>query len=207
MAVDQAKLEALIHQAVNDLAASSSGVMTAVGHKLGIYRTMAGEGPMTSAELAEIIGAHERYVREWLNNQAAGGYIAYDPAGCTYELTEEQAMVLANPESFVFIPPAYELVASLWLDEDKITDAMRTGHGVGWHEHHHRLFFGAEAFFRPGYQANLTTNWIPALDGIEDKLKAGGSPISAAVTRHRPSSWQKLTPRRPSLVTIIIESL
>jgi SAM-dependent methyltransferase len=145
-----------------------------IGHKLGIYRAMADKGPMTSAELAEKIGAHERYVREWLNNQAAGGYIAYDPAACTYELTEEQAMVLANPESPVFIPPAYELVASLWLDEDKITDAIRTGHGVGWHEHHHRLFFGAEGFFRPGYQANLTTNWIPALDGIEDKLKAGG---------------------------------
>ncbi|MDQ4147478.1 MAG: class I SAM-dependent methyltransferase [Pseudomonadota bacterium] len=174
MAIDDAKLEAFMHQAVSDFAASLSGVMTAIGHKLGLYRAMAGNGPMKSAELARKTNTHERYIREWLNNQAAGGYVTYDPSRRTYELPEEHVMVLANSESPAFIPPAFETVASLWFDEDKIIDAFRTGCGIGWHEHHPRLFFGTEAFFRPGYRANLATTWIPALDGIHDKLTLGG---------------------------------
>jgi 2-polyprenyl-3-methyl-5-hydroxy-6-metoxy-1,4-benzoquinol methylase len=174
MAIDQAKLEIFLHQSVGDLAASVSAVMIILGHKLGLYRAMAGAGPITSAQLAQRTSTHERYVREWLNNQAAGGYVSYDPQSGTYALPEEQAMVLADPESPAFIPPAYEAVASLWLDEDKITEAFRTGNGIGWHEHHPRLFFGTEAFFRPGYKTHLTTTWIPALQGTHEKLLAGG---------------------------------
>jgi SAM-dependent methyltransferase len=173
MAINQARLESLLRQAVGDLAASMSGVMITLGYRLGLYQAMAGSGPLTPAELAAKAGVHERYVREWLNNQAAGGYVSYDPARQGYELPEEHALVLANAESPAFVPPAYEVVASLWLDEDKIVEAFRTGTGIGWHEHHRRLFFGTEAFFRPGYKAHLTTDWIPALDGMDEKLKAG----------------------------------
>jgi SAM-dependent methyltransferase len=174
MTINEAKFHTFMHQAVVDLAANISGVMTAIGHKLGLYKAMAAAGPMTALELATKTGTHERYVREWLNNQAAGGYVHYDPARHTYILPDEHAMVLADPESPAFIPPAFEVAASLWLDEEKVLNAFRTGNGIGWHEHHHRLFFGTEAFFRSGYKANLTTNWIPALDGIDAKLKTGG---------------------------------
>ncbi len=174
MTIDETRFQAFLHQVVVDLAASVSGVMTAIGHKLGLYKAMAAAGPMTAHELAAKTGAHERYVQEWLNNQAAGGYVNYDPARQTYILPDEHAMVLADPDSPAFIPPAFEVTASLWLDEEKVLNAFRTGNGVGWHEHHPRLFFGTEAFFRSGYKANLTTRWIPALNGVEEKLKAGG---------------------------------
>ncbi|MGH8503493.1 MAG: class I SAM-dependent methyltransferase [Gammaproteobacteria bacterium] len=173
MAIDEAKLETFVHQMVGDMAAAMSGVMVNIGHKLGLYKAMAGAGPMTPAQLARKTGTHERYVLEWLNNQTAGGYIDYDPNERTYALSDEHAFVLANPDSPFFVPPAFDVAATLWLDEDKLLDAMRTGKGIGWHEHHHRLFFGTEAFFRAGYKANLTTAWIPALDGVEAKLKAG----------------------------------
>lgn len=110
---------------------------------------------------------------EWLNNQAAGGYVTYDPSSGTYELPDEQAMVLANLDSPVFMAPGVDTISSVWLDEDKVIDAFRTGKGIGWHEHHHRLFCGTEAFFRTGYRFHLTTEWIPALEGVEAKLKAG----------------------------------
>ncbi|HKH20698.1 MAG TPA: class I SAM-dependent methyltransferase, partial [Gammaproteobacteria bacterium] len=173
MAINNAKLETFLGQIVGDVAAAMSGVMVNVGHKLGLYQAMVDTGPMTSTELADKTGTNERYVREWLNNQAAGGYITYDSSQRTFELPEEQALVLANSEGPAFLPPVFDVVASMYLDEDKIVDAVRMGKGIGWREHHHRLFFGTEAFFRSGYKANLTTNWIPALDGIETKLKAG----------------------------------
>ncbi|WP_119459923.1 class I SAM-dependent methyltransferase [Rhodospirillaceae bacterium SYSU D60014] len=174
MPVDAAKIEAFMGQVVADMSAGMSGVMANLGHKLGLYRAMAGAGPMTPAELARKTNTHERYVLEWLNNQAAGGYVEYDPKARTYRLPEEHAMVLANAGSPVFMAPGFDTVSSLWLDEDKVADALRTGKGIGWHEHHHRLFCGTEAFFRPGYRANLVDSWIPALDGIEAKLKVGG---------------------------------
>lgn len=171
--MNEAKLEAFLGQVVNDMAASMSGVMVNIGHKLGLYKAIAGAGPITPAQLAQKTNTHERYVLEWLNNQAAGGYVTYNPATCTYELPDEHAMVLANPSSPVFMASGFDTVSSIWLDEDKVVDAFRTGKGIGWHEHHHRLFCGTEAFFRTGYRFHLTTEWIPALVGVDANLKAG----------------------------------
>lgn len=171
--MDEAKLQAFVGQVVADMAASMSGVMTNIGHKLGFYKAMAGAGPMTAMELALKTGIKQRYVLEWLNNQAAGGYITYNSENRSYELPDEHAMVLANPDSPVFMPPGLETVAAMWLDEEKIIDAFRAGRGMGWHEHHPRLFCGVEAFFKTGYRNFLTTTWIPALEGVEEKLKTG----------------------------------
>jgi len=172
--VNPAKLEAFVGQAVTDMAAAMSGVLINLGHKLGLYKAMAESGSISARQLAEKTGLRERYVKEWLHNHVAGGYVEYCGTTETYFLPPEHAAVLANPESPYYLVPAFELVASMWLDEDKIADAFKKGRGFGWHEHHHRLFHGTEAFFRTGYKANLTTNWIPALDGVEEKLKAGG---------------------------------
>ena len=131
-------------------------------------------GPLTSHQLAQKTNTAERYVREWLNNQAAGGYVLYNPDDNTYELPPEQAMVLANTDSpFYLVPGMVEGIPSLWADEEKTIEAFKTGNGIGWHEHDHRLFFGTEYTFRPGYRANITNSWIPALKGVEEKLKAG----------------------------------
>jgi ubiquinone/menaquinone biosynthesis C-methylase UbiE len=172
--VNPAKLEAFVGQAVTDMAAAMSGVLINLGHKLGLYRAMAESGAIKARELAKKTGLRERYVKEWLHNHVAGGYVEYDPITETYVLPPEHAAVLADSESPYYLVPAFELVASMWLDEDKIAEAFRKGRGFGWHEHHHRLFHGTEAFFRTGYKANLTTSWIPALEGVEEKLKAGG---------------------------------
>lgn len=174
MSINEAKLEAFVGQVVTDMAASMSGVMTNIGHKLGLYKAMAGAGSMTPAQLAQKTNTHERYVLEWLNNQAAGGYVTYNRATDTYELPEEHAMVLSNTESPVFLAPGFDTISSMWLDEDKVVDAFRTGKGIGWHEHHHRLFCGTEAFFRTGYRFHLAAEWIPALEGVDAKLSAGG---------------------------------
>lgn len=174
-AIDEDKLNAFVQQAVGDLAAGFGGVMVSLGHKCGLYKAMHNAGPVTAAQLAERAGCAERYVREWLNSQAAGGYVEYDAAGDTYELTAEQAMVLADEDSPVFIPHAWEVPASVWFDEDKLLRAFRTGEGVAWGEHHHRLFCGNAAFFKAPYRANLVSSWLPALDGVVDKLAAGAS--------------------------------
>ncbi len=172
--VDQSKVEAFAGQVITDMAAAMSGVMANLGHKLGLYHALSGAGRITAAELARRTGTHERYVREWLYNQVAGGYITHDSSGDTYELPAEHALVVAEAESPVFLTPGFDVVSSLWLDEDKLAEAFRTGKGVGWHEHHHNLFFGTEALFRPGYRANLVDDWIPALGGVKAKLEAGG---------------------------------
>ncbi|MFC4353340.1 class I SAM-dependent methyltransferase [Fodinicurvata halophila] len=172
-AIDESKLNAFIQQAVGDLAAGFGGIMVSLGHKCGLYKAMKGAGPMTARQVAERAGCAERYVREWLNSQAAGGYVAYDAANDSYELTPEQALVLADEDSPVFIPHAWEVPASVWFDEDKLLRAFRTGEGVSWGEHHHRLFCGSAAFFKAPYRANLVPNWLPALDGVVDKLTAG----------------------------------
>jgi SAM-dependent methyltransferase len=171
--MNEAKLHSFVGQVIADMAASMSGVMTNIGHKLGLYQAMAGAGPMTPMELGLKTGVRQRYILEWLNNQAAGGYVTYDATNSTYELPEEQAMVLANPASPVFMVPGFDVISAIWLDEDKVVEAFRTGNGIGWHEHHPRLFCGTEAFFRTGYRTFLTTEWIPALSGVEEKLKAG----------------------------------
>lgn len=173
--IDEAKLNAFVQQAVGDLAAGFGGVMVSLGHKAGLYRAMRDAGPLTAREVADRSGCAGRYVREWLNSQAAGGYVAYDAASDTYELTPEQAMVLADEDSPVFIPPAWEVPASVWYDEDRMLHAFRTGEGVAWGDHHERLFHGSAAFFRAPYRANIVPGWLPALDGVVAKLEAGAS--------------------------------
>ncbi|MGH2926179.1 MAG: class I SAM-dependent methyltransferase [Solirubrobacterales bacterium] len=160
-------------KAVTDLGAVISAPLFRIGEKLGLYKAMAGAGPLSSAEVAERSGAAERSVREWLRNQAAGGYVAYDPETDRYTLPDEHALALADDDSPFYLLGAYELIASLYADEDRILEAFRTGSGMGWHEHDHRLFQGTERFFRPGYRGHLVDEWIPALDGVTDKLESG----------------------------------
>ena len=171
--LDPATLDALVGKAVSELAAGYGGLMIDIGHKLGLYKAMAGRGPLTSQEVARAAGCAERYVREWLNGQAAGGYVAYHPASQTYELTPEQAFLLADEKSPVFMPPIWEVVAAAWGDEAKTVEAMRTGRGVSWGEHDGRLYCGVAAFYRNGYRASLVAEWLPALDGVVAKLEAG----------------------------------
>jgi methylase of polypeptide subunit release factors len=144
-----------------------------LGDRLGLYKAMLNAGPLTSTELARKTGTDERYVREWLCAQAAGGYVAYDSQTGTFELPPEQALALAVEDSPHFLPGGFQAISSVIQDEPKIREAFRSGAGVAWHEHHHDLFQGTERFFRPGYRANLVSSWIPALDGVEAKLKAG----------------------------------
>jgi ubiquinone/menaquinone biosynthesis C-methylase UbiE len=170
----QQKIEQFVGQVVTDLAAAMAGVMTNLGHKLGLYRAMAENGPITSDELARRTATNERSVREWLNGQVAGGYVLLDTNTNQYLLPPEHAFVLANPDSPVFLPPAFDAAAALWRDEDQILSAFRSGQGMGWHEHDCRLFTATEAFFRNGYRAHLTQTWIPSLNGIEERLVNGG---------------------------------
>ncbi len=173
MNVDQEKLNALVTAAFNDIAGSYGGSMISLGHKLGLYKAMAGVGPLSSQEVAKRSGCAERYVREWLNAQVAGGYVAYHPTSQTYELTPEQAMLLANEESAAFFPYAWEVAAALWFDEPKVLEAFRTGKGIPWGEHEPRLYCGVAAFFRNAYLASLVSEWLPALDGVVPKLERG----------------------------------
>jgi SAM-dependent methyltransferase len=171
--IDEAKLEAFMGQAVSDMGAIISAPLMLIGEKLGLYKAMAHAGPLTASEIAKRSGASERYVREWLGNQAAGGYVTYDPDTERYTLPDEHALALADEDSPFYILGVYELIASLYADEERITDSFRTGAGMGWHEHDHRLFLGTERFFRPGYRAHLVSEWIPALDGVQRKLERG----------------------------------
>jgi ubiquinone/menaquinone biosynthesis C-methylase UbiE len=170
----QQRIEQFAGQVVTDLAAAMAGVMTNLGHKLGLYRTMAESGPINSDELARRTATNERSVREWLNGQVAGGYVRFDPSTNEYLLPPEHAFVLANSDSPAFLPPAFDVAASLWQDEDQILAAFRSGKGVGWHEHNCRLFTGTEAFFRNGYRAHLTQTWIPSLRDVQEQLAKGG---------------------------------
>ncbi len=171
--VDHAKLESFLTRAVGDLSAGYGGVMVSVGSKLGLYKAMAGAGPLTSHELAARAGCAERYVREWLNAQVAGGYVGYHTASDTYELFPEQAIVLADEHSPVFLPSAWQVPASMWFDEEKTLQAFRTGSGVAWGEHDSRLYCGVAAFYRNAYKGNLVSTWLPALDGVVEQLESG----------------------------------
>ncbi|MCW3033576.1 MAG: class SAM-dependent methyltransferase [Solirubrobacterales bacterium] len=171
--INEAKLEAFMGQAVTDMGAIISAPLMVIGEKLGLYKAMAGAGPMTSAELAERTGVAERSVREWLGNQAAGGYVTYDSESERYTLPDEQALALADEDSPFYILGLYDSIASIYADEDRILEAFRSGTGMGWHEHDDRLFRGTERFFRPGYRAHLVADWIPALDGVQEKLERG----------------------------------
>jgi len=171
--IDPDKLGALLNQAVQDMGASLHAALILIGDKLGLYRAMADGTPVTPAELAERTGTAERYIREWLNANAAGHYVDYDAGSGKYSLSPEQAFALALDNTPVHLPGFYHMFASCVKDEEKLTEVFRSGKGFGWHEHEKGLFEGCERFFRPGYLANLTTNWIPALDGVEAKLRAG----------------------------------
>jgi SAM-dependent methyltransferase len=172
--IDQAKLDEFMGRFVGDLGAAMSAALVVIGDRLGLYRALADGGPMTPEQLAARTGTDSRYVREWLSNQAAGGYVTYDPEAEAFSLTPEQSLALAQEGSPAFVPGAFQLATSLVKDEEKIGRAFQSGDGVGWHEHHHDLFTGTERFFRPGYAANLISSWIPALDGVQAKLESGG---------------------------------
>jgi SAM-dependent methyltransferase len=171
-AIDQAKLDALVGRAVNDLSAGYGGVMVSLGNRLGLYKAMAGAGPLSAREIARRADCAERYVREWVNSQVAGGYVSYHAVSDTYELTPEQAFVLADEESPVFIPNAWAVPASMWFDENKAVEAFRSGNGIPWGNHDGRLFCGVAAFYRNAYKASLVPEWLPALDGVVEKLEA-----------------------------------
>jgi SAM-dependent methyltransferase len=173
MSLDQDKLNQFLQKALGEIGATFHANLVVIGDKLGLYKAMADAGPLTSAELAERTGTAERYVREWLAAQAASGYVTYDPATGRFTLPEEQAFALANDDSPAFLPGAFQLATAAIKIEPKLTEAFRTGAGVGWHEHDPGLFHGTERFFRPGYAANLVSAWIPALEGVEAKLRAG----------------------------------
>jgi SAM-dependent methyltransferase len=169
--LDEAKLDQFMGRFVSDLGAALSAALVVIGDKLGLYRAMADGQPLSPEELAARTGTDARYVREWLSNQAAGGYVSYRED--RFWLSPEQSLALAQEGSPAFVPGAFQLATSLIKDEEKISHAFASGTGVGWHEHHHDLFAGTERFFRPGYATNLVSSWIPALEGVAAKLEAG----------------------------------
>jgi SAM-dependent methyltransferase len=172
-AIDQSKLESFVTRAIGDLSAGYGGVMVSLGNKLGLYKAMAGAGPLSAEELAARTDCAERYVSEWLNAQAAGGYVDFHPESGTYELSAEQATVLADEDSPVFIPHAWNVPASMWFDEPKAIEAFRTGKGVAWGDHEGRLYCGVAAFYRNAYRSSLLSQWLPALEGVVERLEAG----------------------------------
>ena len=171
--MNEERLNKILGQFLNDFGAVFHGAMVVIGDKLGLYKALAEAGPLTAKELAARTDTTERYVREWLASQAAGGYVTYDGASDRYSLSEEQAFTMANEDSPAFLPGAFQLAVAAVKSEGRIEQAFRSGEGVGWHEHDPELFRGTERFFRPGYAANLMTSWISALEGVEEKLKTG----------------------------------
>ena len=173
MAVDGNKLEELIGRMLGDVAAAMGTGLVLIGDKFGFYKALAAAGPLTSAELASKTGTVERYVREWAAAQAAAGYINYDADTGRFSITPEQALVLADEGGPAFFPAMYQIAAASIRDEPKVANAFRNGGGVGWHEHDSCLFSGTERFFRPSYAMHLVSEWIPALDGVKEKLERG----------------------------------
>ena len=171
-ALDMNKLNAFIGQFVTDLGAAVHSGMVVIGEKLGLYKALAA-GPMSPAQLAAATRTDERYLREWLASQAAGGYVTYDAESGKFSLSEEQAFTLAVEDSPAYLPGAFELALGSLAAVPRIADSFRTGRGMGWHEHADGVFHGCEKFFRPGYAANLVSSWIPALSSVKEKLEAG----------------------------------
>ena len=169
--IEPAKLDAFMDKAVMDLGAALHAALIVIGDKLGLYKAMAGAGRMTSAQLAQKTNTSERYVREWLHANAASGFLTYDATTKEFLLPPEQAFALTRLD----LPGAFHIISACFKDEPKITQAFRTGEGVGWHEHDANLFFGTERFFRPNYENNLLSNWIPALEGVGEKLAKGAT--------------------------------
>jgi len=171
-ALDMDKLNAFIGQFVTDLGAAVHTGMVVIGEKLGLYKALAGD-PMSSAQLAAKTNTDERYLREWLASQAAGGYVTYDETNDNFSLSAEQAFTLAAEDSPAYLPGAFELALGSLSAVPRIAESFRTGAGMGWHEHADGVFHGCEKFFRPGYAANLVSSWIPALVDVKEKLEAG----------------------------------
>ena len=170
--MDEAKLNVFMENFVRDIGAVMHAATVVVGDQLGLYKAMA-QGPATPRELATRTETDERYLREWLSAQAASGYVSYDPAAGKFFLTEEQALALAEEGSPAFVPGAFQIGVAQFKAIPKMTQALRTGLGIGWHEHDPALFHGTERFFRPGYAAHLVAEWLPALDGVVDRLRDG----------------------------------
>jgi SAM-dependent methyltransferase len=171
--VDGDKLQQFVFRAVEEVGATLNAALVVMGDKLGLYRALAGGGGLSSAELAARTGSAERYVREWLNAQAAGGFVEYDPDSCKYSLAPEQTVALTDPDSPAYLPGFFQLAIGSVLGSPRIVEAARSGDGLGWHEHAHDVHDGCERFFRPGYNAHLTAEWLPALDGVVEKLERG----------------------------------
>lgn len=172
MSTDNDRLNAFLGHAVGDLGAAISATLMLVGDRLGLYRALA-DSPATPADLSQRTHTHERYIREWLANQAAGGYVTYDAESGRYSLDDAQALCLANPDSPVDLAGAYYIVEAAFHALERTTENFRSGQGMEWGEHHACLFHGTERFFRAGYHAHLLTEWLPALEGVVDKLTHG----------------------------------
>ena len=171
--MNETKLHELIGKAVTEMSVAESAPLIYLGDKLGLYRAMAGAGPLTSQELADRTGTHERYIREWLNNQAAGGVVDYHAAEGTYELSDEAALLWADETSPAFLAGLSGLIASMWADADRLVDAFRSGDGIAWGDHDQRLYEGVQRLYAPQYRGSLVREWIPSLDGVEAKLRQG----------------------------------
>ncbi|MYT29061.1 MULTISPECIES: class I SAM-dependent methyltransferase [unclassified Streptomyces] len=171
----QDRVDAFMERVITDAGAAVAGLCTSLGDRLGLYRAMAGAGPLTSAELAARTGLVERYVREWLSAQVAGGYVVHAADGDTYLLPDEHAAVLADPGLPSYAAGFFTVLQALYATEDSLLEAFRTGAGIGWEEHGPALFEGTAKFFRPGYTAALVPEWLAALDGVVEKLERGGT--------------------------------
>ena len=172
--IDEAKLQEFVNRALGEMGAAMNAALVVIGDRLGLYKAMAAAGgPISSAELATRTRTAERYVREWLAAQAAGGWVTYDAATQRYTLPPEQALCLADETSPTFLPGGFQVIAAVMKGEAKVADAFRTGRGVGWHEHDPGLFEGTERFFRGNYRAHLLTEWLPALEGMVARLERG----------------------------------
>ncbi|MDQ3852177.1 MAG: methyltransferase domain-containing protein [Thermoproteota archaeon] len=188
MAVDEAKLNEFIEKAVSEWGAAYGVLLTFLGDRLGLFKAMAGAGALTPEELAKKTNTHPRMIREWLIAQAAGGFVTYNPAAGTYILPDEQAFALTNENSPAYIAGEYQIIMGLFKDEEKIIQAFQTGKGLGWGDHHHYLYEGTERLFKSGYAANLTTSWIPSLEGVEEKLRRGGAKVADVGCGHGAST-------------------
>ncbi len=171
--LDLDRVEAFAGQVAGDIGTVFAGATVYIGHHAGLYTAMADGGALTPEEVADRAGAHPRYVREWLGAQAAGGYVEYEPASGAYRLPPEHAAVLADPMSPAYLAGASDGMAAIWAAAERVATDFTLGEGVPWHEHDPRLFSGTEELFRPSYQTFLTSEWIPSLEGVEDRLTAG----------------------------------
>jgi SAM-dependent methyltransferase len=174
-AIDVDKLMSFVFRAVDEVGATLNTALVVMGDRLGLYQALAGAGPLTPAELSERTGTNERYLREWLNAQAAGGFVDYDPDSSRYTLPAEHAVALTDESSPAYLPGFFQIALGSVLDSPRITQAAKTGEGIGWHDHGQDVFDGCERFFRPGYNANLLSAWLPALDGVVGKLERGAT--------------------------------